>query len=608
MASISSLLKAAEATRKKQQAYEDEVMAFNWSNSSKTPDEWSEYQDYLSQRQQQSSDPSEELSYAKRLKTVEDGFVSAEIEREAIRVLEGTGTKQDQLVKVSQLLERAIERGNYDLAQNLYKQGLTLQEQIATQQEAGQRVAAAMATNGVKDLKKLVSQLEKGTGDENGLVVIGDNAYKSLYRVSQELKAAGDSTAGLFTDAYLTTQAIQELVIDAYNSATTQDAVDYLENNLRPVIDGSKKYSVAGKSLTANEIELGYRSALANNPIYSVTTGVGADGSNTFSLTKNKVEDFMWVYNDDGTYEAMAVQTRKTNESLGTRYDDKGNKIVTKYDEYGQVVKGTESNETQSIENRLALLGYAVQQGEDGKIILTDRDGRIYTDAAIENGKVRFIGDPNEYSQGAAGIYEINLFDQENFGALGSLGAGTKRAVAPDETSDFGYTSEFGGQFGATTQAGKNAIMGIAGVSQYSTPRFNIDQVVERLQVKDFATPRISSLDGGVGGNFVAGTSSLLQSAGTTRNYLAELNRKEEQRKAAERAALTSQALSLPNTPNINQTPVRNIASSGAPVRQLKVNAAPTTQKISSVGVVQPNRTITGVDNSKQYKGKLTVR
>ena len=362
MPSTTSLLKSAEAARKKQIAYQDDVAAFNWQNSAKTSDDWVEYQNYLNTRGSSVGDPSEQLSYVKKLKSAEDSYVSAEIEREAIKILEGTGSKQDQLTRVSQLLERAIERGNYDLAQNLYKQGLTLQEQIATQQEAGQRVASAMATAQVKSIKDLVKTLETGTGDENGLIEVGDNAYKSLYRVGQELKVAGDSTAGLFTDAYATTQVIQALVEDAYTSATTQEAVDYLENNLRPILDGTKEYTVAGERMTGAEIELGYRSALANNPIYSVTTSAGANGEVQFAIQKNKVEDFAWIRNDDGTYEAQAVQTRSANESLYTRIDNSG-----------KVVTGDDSNESQSVENRMLALGYRVESGADGKVTIIDK-------------------------------------------------------------------------------------------------------------------------------------------------------------------------------------------------------------------------------------------
>lgn len=588
MPTISSLLRSAESARAKQRNYEDSVIEFNWQNSAKTPDDWTEYQGFLSNRQSTAPSGSEQLSYAKKLKSAEDTYVSAEIEREGIKILEGTGSLTDKLTKVSSLYERAVERGNYDLAQNLYKQGLGIQEQIMNEQERAQRVAGSMALNGVKDLKSLVKQLESGTGaDGTGIIQINDNeAYKSLYAIGQELKGAGDTGAGLFTDAYLTTQAIRSLVEDAYATATSQDAVDYIENNLRPVLDGTKKYKLGNASLTASEIDLGYRSALANNPVYSVTTGVDAEGNSTFSLKKNKVEDFAWIRNDDGTYEAMQVQTRQTNESMSTRIDDKGN-----------VITGDQTNDTQSVQNRLAQLGFLVETGQDGKITLTDRDGRIYTDAALEGTTVRFRGDPNEYSQGTSGVYEINILDQPSFGALGQLNAGTVRAVAPDETSDFGINSEFGGRLSSATDAGRAATLSMAGVSPYSRPQFNMDQVVESLVVKNVNAPRITSIDneGYVFG--VPGTSSLLQSAGMTRTVLDQKNRQEEQ------ARLNSQALSLPNVPNINQTPVRQIASSGAPVRQLKVNTAPTTQRISGVTSAPTTRKIAGVSKTSGGQG-----
>lgn len=636
MASISSLLRQAEAARKRQLAFEQDVAAYNWSISAKTPDDWAEYSAFLNQRLAQATDPSQLLTFTRLLQTSENAFVSAEIERESIKILEGNGTLQTKLAKVSELLARAYERGNFDLAQNLYKQGLTLQDQIADEQERAQRVAGAMARNQSKDLKDLVTKLEKGIGE----IQVGPNeAYKSLYTINQELKTKGDTDAGLFTDAWLTTKYIKDLVDTAYNTATSQDAVDYIEEKLRPVIDGSKTYKIGGIEMTASEIDLAYHSALANNPIYSVTTGADAEGAPTFAIKKNVVEDFTWVLADDGRYEAVAVQSRMTNEDLETQLSDTGarlgaaqqfkrgdqvrifNEKTGKYeltklakDEtlspfYDPVSKQTvfrKADPALNIANRLALLGYTVQKGKDGRVTLTTRDGRIYTDAVLEGDKIRFMGDPNEFTKGAAGIYEINLTDVTNFGRLGNLPAGTVRAVAPDETSDFAQRSEFGGFFGRTSEAGKAAILSLSGVSNFSTPRYNIDQVVESLKVKDFTAPRITTIDtsGAVYGT--PGTSSLLQSAGMTRNMLEEKNRAQEQ--ARLNAQITSQALNLPNAPGLNQTPVRNLAQNGAPVRQLKVTSAPPTPQRVQVTTAQPARRITGVDSTSNFSGRLQVR
>lgn len=635
MASISSLLKQAEAARKRQLAFEQDVAAYNWSISAKTPDDWAEYSAFLNDRLAQTTDPSQLLTYTRTLQTSENAFVSAEIERESIKILEGNGTLQTKLAKVSELLTRAYERGNFDLAQNLYKQGLTLQDQIANEQERAQRVAGAMALNQSKDLEELVGKLENGTG----IIQVGDGeAYKSLYEINQELKVKGDTDAGLFTDAFLTTQAIRELVETAYVTATSQDAVDYIEDKLRPVLDGSKQYSIGGTKLTASDIDLAYRSALANNPVFSVTTGVDAEGAPTFAIKKNVVEDFTWVRNDDGSYEAVAVQSRMTNESLQTQLSDTGarlgaeqqfkrgdevrifNEKTGKYeltklasDEklspfYDRVSKQTvfrKADDSLTIANRLALLGYTVETGQDGRVTITTRDGRIYTDAALEGNKIRFRGDPNEFSGGTSGIYEINLTDVQGFGDFSGK-AGTVRAVAPDETSDFAQRSEFGGLIGWTSDAGKAAILSLSGVSNFSTPRYNIDQVVESLKVKDFNAPRITTIDSSGAVYGTPGTSSLLQSAGMTRNMLEEKNRAQEQ--ARLNAQVTSQALNLPNAPGINQTPVRNFAQNGARVDPLRVISAPPVTQRVQVTTPQPTRRITGVDSTSNFSGRLQVR
>jgi len=257
MPTTSSLLKTAESARKKKLAYDDDVAAFVFQNSAKTQQDWDEYQDYLRTRQTSAPTGSEKLSYAKKLKSAEDSYVSAEIERTSIDILDGKGTTLDKYNKIGSLYERAVERGNMDLAQNLYYQAKRLEEQMINEQERAQRVAGAMATNGVKDIKKLIQKLQTSP---DTVAISPTEAYKSLDQIGRELKTNGDTDAGFWNDAKLTTQAITDLVKDAYESASNQEVIDYIENDttLRGVYMGEKAFKIGGQSLSLDEVDLAF--------------------------------------------------------------------------------------------------------------------------------------------------------------------------------------------------------------------------------------------------------------------------------------------------------------------------------------------------------------
>jgi len=136
----------------------------------------------------------------------------------------------------------------------------------------------------------------------------------------------------------------------------------------------------------------------------------------------------------------------------------------------------------------------------------------------------------------------------------------------------------------------------MTGVSKYSTPKFSIDQKIDRLVVKNSGglqlTGGVDIMAGYKGG--VPGTSSLLQSAGMT----SSLKLRQEQDRLAE---LNRQpALQAGPTPGLNQTPVRTIASSGAPVRQLKVTAPSPVVTPLKVVTTQPTRTVSVTKTGNQ--------
>lgn len=643
MPTISSLLKKAETARKQQRAYEDDVAAFIWLNSAKTLDDWNNYQTHLQTRQSEAVSGSDALTYAKKLKTAEDQYVSAEIERATIDILDGRGTTTDKYEKIVQLYQRAVERGNFDLAQNLYLQASRLEEQIINEQEKAQRVAGSLATNRSNDLNKLISKINDTDTIEEA-IQLGDGTWVyTAYGLQKDIQEKGDTENGIFFDAYNMAEAIQNLVKDAYDSASSQAAIDKIENNdtLVKILRGDYTYNIGGKKLNIDELYLAKTSAQANNPIYRVETSRSTLGKTTFKLVENDIEDFVWTRDDNGNYTAVEQRTVRPDENLGVKLsptgsylgdpvafdvgdkvtvrDDNGNlreitlqesaRLAPYYDPNSRKTVYVDPNSALSIEQRLNQLGYVVTgKSSSGVFSIQTPDGQFIDRATIQDGRIRYFGDPNEFSGGLAGIYEINLYDT-NMGRLGALSAGTARAVAPDEISDFGAESEFGGLSSQTSALGKSYIMSLTGLSRYSAPRVNLQEAVSQLSVQDVPRQSLSPVNSleepyKMG---IPGTSQLLQQAGTRRNELQERLLAEQRADAQRRAQLTAQATQSAGVPGLNQTPVRSIASSGAPVRQLQVSTRKPTQTVQVVS--RPNTQKVTVDDRNRYSGfNLQVR
>lgn len=575
MASVSSLLKSAETTQKKVRQQQDAEVAYEWSQSAKTYDDFTAYSNYVNNQAGKTADPTEQLGYQKVITTARSGYVSNEIQRQTIDVIEGRATNTQKYSQMVGLYYQAMDSGNNDLVQSLNLQLDNLSLKIQAEAEAAQNAAATMAMNGVKSLSALVDKMKNGT---EGLQLPDGTLIKPLAVLNDELATGGDTkAAGYFQEMLHTVTAMQSTIADAYQGATTQDAVDSIESKFGDVLTGTQTFKTAAGNLDMQNIELAYRSALANNPIYSITTTRNDDtGATEYKLQKNKIDNFIWVRNDDGTYQAVNEATKKTSQyqSLDTQVTDNGFIVGTElkpgdqgYDKskkIGQIAGGTgtiERNNNLSIKNRLANLGYDATQNSDGTITLVDPSGRQYTATISPDGSVRYFGDTGQLSGGQAGLYEINIFN------------GNVNEVNPQDASIFGEQSQFGGLISKASDEGVRIINSLAGVAKPVTdllsPRARIDSISG-----DGVPYRNPDFSGGtpIFGSALQGTNGLLQSAQQIRDQKMQAFDIQAQQQAA-------QQLQPATAFNLNQTPVGNGVNRSIqiarPVAQPAITVAP---------------------------------
>jgi hypothetical protein len=618
--STSSLLASAASRRAKIIQQENDLVAFEYSLSAKTYADYQNYSNFLNTRKASAPDASSALTYEKAIIGAQKGYISNEIQRANIDVVEGRLDNSGKYNRMVGLYHQAIDNGDYDLAQSLNLQldnlSVKIQMEGQAKADAAQRVASSMASAGFTNLKDMVTQIKQGT---EGLDVHGV-PVKPIKLLNDEL-SQGKNVNSYFAELYNTTKALQALVTDAYNGASDQATVNKFEQDstLRDIINGDAKFGVAigangnTKNLGMSDIETAYRSALANNPIYSVSSSLDqGTGKQKFVFKENKVDDFVWTRNDDGTYSATPTRTTVTdpNQQLNTRItnegkvvgkDAKGNDIVNtgQTDKDGNYV-GTKAKvgSGDTIGNRLKSLGYygtgaggSIAGNPDGTLNLINKDGQQVQASIMPDGTVRYFGAQGQYSGDQAGLYEINIL------------TGTTREVAPDEASDFGNDSVFGGLLSQPSQRGQNYIKDLQGLSP-----------VQEVAPVDLRHANITSIgarpflqaQGGISvannfsGNGSAVTTRLLQGANfTSGNVLKEAQARIQAAATAEQARLQATGV---NGFSLNTTPVAQRASNGAPIKQLTV-AKPVAQPRLTVAPVQQPRLVNSkpISNTAAY-------
>ncbi|TAK94383.1 hypothetical protein EPO05_06415 [Patescibacteria group bacterium] len=565
MPSATSLLKSAASTRKKILAQQDAEVAFDWSNSAQTYDDYVAYSKYLNDRQSKVSDPSQALTYAKTAVAARRSYTSNELQRQQMAIMEGRSTTSDKMNSVYSLYQQAVENQDFNLAQNLASQYDSLSIKLQNEADAAQKVAGAMAMNGVKTLDQLAKKMTKGTE----LIELPDGTViKPLAMLNEEMKTNGQTSADYFGEALRTVQALQGVISDAYNGATTQDVVDSIESKYGDYISGEKKFKLLGTDLTLQDIDLAYRSSLANNPLYSPQEIRNeATGALEYKLAKNKIDNFIWTRNDDGTYQATQERTK-----VPSPYQKLDAKITNEGYFLGESGKSGVSNigtgeqvktaSAASINDRLKKQGIVASQNGDGSLSLVLPSGEQVQGTIQPDGSIRYFGKPGDYSGNQAGMYEINLFN------------GNTREVAPDEISMFGDQSQFGGLLSKASDQGIRITQNLTGVNK--SPEGLLRNAKITNIKNDFSGMSVPVLARNLQGT----PSSILQNAGQVKELQAQKQVQLQQQAAQLQASQTF---------NLNQTPIQQFASNGAPIRQLTV-ARPTAQPKLSVAapVAQP--------------------
>lgn len=143
--SLSSLLSAASAARKRQESLQDSIASYEWDTSARTTEDYVKYSKFLQDRAKTygETDPMRALEYQRKVNSANSSFASAEISRASNQVLYGTGSNRDKYNTIAKLYQNALEAGDENLASRLEGQAARLSITIQNELDAAARSAGA---------------------------------------------------------------------------------------------------------------------------------------------------------------------------------------------------------------------------------------------------------------------------------------------------------------------------------------------------------------------------------------------------------------------------------------------------------------------------------
>lgn len=383
--SLSSLLSAAGAARKRQETLQDSIASYEWDLSPKTVEDYTKYSKLLGDRAStySSTDPARALEYQKKITSAQRGLASQEITRAGMAVMEGRGTKMDKLQKFSDLARQAYESGDGALYQRLTSAGESLQVQIQNEQYAAGQAAIA---NGERASANYEKQLKFDT-ETNAQKIQGEIKMwaDAVKKHGNEALGEIENTPGpdgkrrtYFEALHAKTEELKSMYQKAADSTTDPEKKAAYLKDLNDITTGATKFSIDGKNnLTQDEIA---------NQIQVRANG----GQNGTRLSTNS----------DGTFE---IKNNFITSQRAERGPDGKITMVRGYDANNalnadEVKKGIEK-----------LKPYGAKTGEDGLVHLNDpttgqdivglpdaNGNIIYQSGVDENGNAivrRFVAD-----------------------------------------------------------------------------------------------------------------------------------------------------------------------------------------------------------------------
>lgn len=381
MPSVSSLLKGGEATQRRIRQQQDAEVAFEWQQSSKTYEDYQAYQSYLRNQAKTTTDPSELLGYEKTISSARSSYVSNEIQRQSIDVLEGRSTNTDKKSKMTQLYFMAVDEGNYDLAQSLNLQLDNLDLRIQAEADAAQALAGKMAALNARSVEDAVDTLKSYSKELNDLYrEKGPEQFtKEMQQYAQELGVDQGDFFGMHLRLAQEINSVYDNELASDSDPNNQRKFQKAKNEFNSS-NSIELPSTNGGSLKVSYQDLVDQADAARTGQTVFRAVKTADGT---VFERNKETGFVWGRDENGNYRAIKTYqptTDYTSTVYKTQIDSKGN--VQYLDKSGQIV---------AVKDKSGQL-----KGVNGKSV-NDAAKKDYADLLRQNGFNIISGNGSDY-------------------------------------------------------------------------------------------------------------------------------------------------------------------------------------------------------------------
>jgi hypothetical protein len=381
MPGISSLLKSAEATQRRIRQQRDAEVAYEWQLSAKTYEDFQAYQGYLRSQASSATDPSDLLGYEKNINSARSSYVSNEIQRQSIDVIEGRSTNTEKKSAMTRLYYMSVDEGNFDLAQSMNLQIDNLDLKIQAEADAAQALAGKMAILQAKSVEDAVDLLKGYSKELNDIYrEKGPEQFnKEMSQYAEELGVAPGDFFGMHLRIAQEVNSVydNELASDSDpdNQRKFQKAKNTFNSSNAIELPGTN-----GKSISVSYQDLVDQADAARTGQTIFRAVKTADGT---GFERNKETGFVWGRDEAGNYRAIKTYQPTTDYSstvYKTQISSKGDTQYLDSNDQVVAVKGKDGN----------------IRGINGKTI-NDASKQNYADLLKQNGFNVISGGGSDY-------------------------------------------------------------------------------------------------------------------------------------------------------------------------------------------------------------------
>lgn len=434
--SLSSLLSAASAARKRQETLQDSIASYEWDTSARTQEDFAKYSKFLGERAKTygETDPLRALEYQRKVNSANSSYASAEISRASNQVLYGTGSNRDKYNTIAKLYQNALEAGDENLASRLEGQAARLSVTIQNELDAAARSAGAAG-------ERARSQIAKNYDAK------GKQFDTQLRDLERELNSGKRSPDGYIELKSKILEAKAQMYTEAaQNGSIDPEKANQYANEVQKIADSDqyKKLQYYSQSLSAAQSDGGKL-----DPSKSPFRLVKDSKTGEFKLEDKKVVGQVGGKNPLDVFGSSQLDIGKIAKEGGTGVLDVtrnlGGNPGDPLAPLGVDVYSSKDNPNlKAAQDKLGNFTYYVDP-VTGKEIYVKADGtRVPLDRALESKQEEDNAKISEDT--GAGDVAMGILNPYKNGILSGLGTAALGPLGPATSALTGIISNFGRQ------------------------------------------------------------------------------------------------------------------------------------------------------------------